>query len=234
MRVVKGVKPVKGEVEGYLLVFTPLMDLTSVKVGRGEQLRFFVDVFFIDKVDVLSRRAALIRAPEEYVETFMLDGRSVMLNPSVDRASEVHRLLHESYEDSKMKVSSLGVTRTGKLSRWSLLKNFGVAVGYSSFLKKDEDRAKEIREAAWAVEILKRVLFLSGRDQAREVVNMMSGGIVWYPLFVNLDGDKPSVLDGGKEGVEVNSVYTKLLELDEGAREALKREIEKSKSLLGV
>ena len=225
--VVKGVPSAyKKPLKDTILIWIPYMNLIIHDPNMKKSRNFWIDVYFIDRVSKIERRAALLKRPEKKITNVEIPKGSLVLEPSVRSSKDVYNMLYEtllhSYET--MKTKSFQPRR--KKSEWSRLRMFIMPISYRKHFEGEEVDYSAIREAMWAYEILKEALMIQDIKNVKR--GYCSGGeIYWYPLLVKSSGNYLIILDGKEKKLKVDTRYTKLLEIDEKARNLLKEECQR-------
>ena len=211
-----------------ILVWIPYMNVKVYDPNMRKCRSFWIDVFFIDKVSRIVRRAALLKKPEKKVSEIEIIPDSVMLKPSVKSCREVYELLYEAlvYAYNVVKNKPRVFIRVKRTSKLTPFKSLLVPSGVKEIEIIEDERTRIIRESIWAYEILKEALLIPDVESPRK--GYVEGGeIYWYPLLVRITENYLVIHDGKDKGLKVEARYTKLLEVDEKARDVLVNECEK-------
>lgn len=207
------------------VLWIPYMNFIIEDPVEKQSRNFWVDVYFIDKLDLIVRRAALLRRPVGDVGEVEARPSHVVLEASLNSPRKLYDLLYEAYLYSTTTLKTRNLERATRLSRWSQLKNFLIPIGYTHHLRRDDREASIIRESIRAHEILREALLLGSSN-----IIVGGGETYWYPVVVRCGEDSLTILDGASEDLKVHIVYDRLVEVDKKAKSALIRSLDNATS----
>lgn len=209
----KGI-PLKGRIENWKTIWIPYLEVIISKVDMSGRNKIWIDAYFIDKISKIERRAALIKRIDENIRYIDVNVNDIVLEPSVNNATDIFYALHEAYFHALKIIKTRGMDRIKRISKWSLLRVLMIPSGYRRYINQEERESLEMREALWSYEILRKVFMIKTDDDWYKC-HVEGGEICWYPFLINKQGENIEVRDGGDKDLKLNIAYTTLTRVDD-------------------
>lgn len=175
------------------------------EVNRNE---YMIDAYFSKKLERIERISTLIR-PVDRTLLKTAEGPLPILLQKNEVEEFLKNLFVEVYERSGEKLNE----RLRHMRKWNLFRFIGIPTGFSRHVEKDEQLAKENREAMFSLAILRKILGVKTPAEL-DKIKILPKEYLYY-------GIKLKNREIFNEKGEKDSIYTQLLEIDDGFRKAL-------------
>ena len=169
---------------------------------------YMIDAHFSKKLERIERISTLIRPIDRTLPETAEEPLPILLQKN-EIEEFLKNLFIRVYERSGEKLDK----RLRHMRKWNILRLIGIPTGFSRHVERDEQLAKENREAMFSLAILRKILGVKTPTELGKV-KIVPKEYLYYKIELR-NGEIFN------EKGEKDSIYTQLLEIDEGFREAL-------------
>ena len=169
---------------------------------------YMIDAHFSKKLGRIERVSTLIRPMDRTLSETAEEPLPILLQK--DEIEEfLKNLFLKIYERSGEKLDE----RLRHMRKWNILRLIGIPTGFSRHVEKEEQLAKENREAMFSLAILRKILGVKTPAEL-DKIKIIPKGYLYYKIELRNE-------EVFNEKGEKDSIYTQLLKIDGGFREAL-------------
>ncbi|WP_324736544.1 hypothetical protein VFC49_05720 [Thermococcus sp. SY098] len=169
---------------------------------------YMIDAHFSRKLERIERVSTLIRPIDRTLSKTAEAPLPILLQKN-EIEGFLKNLFVEVYERSGEKLNK----RLAHMRKWNILRLIGIPTGFSRHVEKDEQLAKENREAMLSLAILRKILGVKTPTEL-DKIKIVPKEYLYYRI--ELKNREIFNEKGEKDGI-----YTQLLEIDGGFRHAL-------------
>ena len=170
---------------------------------------YMIDAYFSKKLERVERVATLIKPANRELSKTAKNSLPILLIE--DELEEfLKNLFVEVYEQSGERLNE----RLKHMRRWNIFRFIGIPIGFLRHIKREEELAKENREAMLSLAILRKVLGIKNPDDI-DSIKITAKYYLYYKIEL-----KDNQIFNGKG--EKDIIYTQLLEIDNGFKKAIK------------